>query len=102
MTKTQPGERAFSQANARTAATQTHENNKGIRPTMPLDIDLGKPKLDSIIRGAATIMQQEKGMNPKTHIMPGGQIKDFGRFISHTEKAPEKIIINIGSNNPTI
>lgn len=42
MTKTQPGERPFSQANARTAATQTHENNKGIRPTMPLDIDLGK------------------------------------------------------------
>lgn len=31
--------------------------------------------------------------------MPGGQIKDFSGFISHTEKAPEKIIINIGSNN---
>lgn len=42
-------EQPFSQANARTAATQTHKNNKGIRPTMPLDTDLGKPKLDLII-----------------------------------------------------
>lgn len=42
-------EQPFSQANARTAATQTHKNNKGIRPTMPLDTDLRKPKLDSII-----------------------------------------------------
>lgn len=54
---------------------------------------------DSIMRGAASVMKNEKGLNITAQVIPGAKIRDFSRFISNAREVPKKVIINIGSNN---
>lgn len=54
---------------------------------------------DSIMRGAASIMKNERGINIANQVIPGAKIRDFSRFISNAKEVPRKVIINIGSNN---
>lgn len=73
------------------------------RPISPRKNTSSKPTAlilsDSILRGAANILKNERGLNIDTRIMPGAQTRDFSKFVSTAESLPDKVIVNIGSNN---
>lgn len=88
-----------------TTATQTQEHTIEDKPKI-LSVSTHTQQAadcliigDSVVRRTESIMQQKGGLNIKSHIIPGGQIKDLSRYISRTEKLPQKVIINIGFNN---
>lgn len=77
-----------------TNKSQTHEsgNDKQVHPKAIVISD-------SILRGAAAILKLENPTTFDTVIKPGATIQDLSRYVTKLEKIPEKVVINIGSNN---
>jgi hypothetical protein len=54
---------------------------------------------DSILWGAAGFLTQNNKQNIATKVIPGAKIEDCSRYLNSLKNLPQKIILNIGSNN---